>query len=224
MRKTIILLFSSVLLSGVFAWAGPVEFTITLNTASIAGTNGSLDFALYPGAGSDQVLTATVFDFLATGGSYGGVKTPTGNVTGGPVITGNNLTLLANTLTQDNDELESFKFGSTLSFVVALSGPALTAPDGLALSPEQFIFSTYSDAAGTIPVLTTDPGGAAGIINISAQGVASTSAVASGLSIVASPEPASFCMLASALLLSGAFVCVRRRGLPHASRLQRDGL
>src|ERR1039458_10599748 len=166
MHRSTILLIPFVLLSAGAAWAEPVEFTFTLNTTSIAGTNGSLDFALNPGAGADQSLTALVSDFL-TNGSYGGTQTLTGDATGGPVITGNPLTL--NATFADNDDLETFTYGDTLSFKVDLSGPALSAPDGLAPSPYEFLFSTYSDALGTIPVLTSDPGGASGTITIRSE-------------------------------------------------------
>src|ERR1035438_8426365 len=92
MHRSTILLIPFVLHSAGAAWAEPVEYTFTLNTTSIAGTNGSLDFALNPGAGADQSLTALVSGFVSNG-SYGGSQSTTGDVTGGPVITGNPLTL-----------------------------------------------------------------------------------------------------------------------------------
>jgi hypothetical protein len=210
MRKSTLLLIPFVLLCAGASWAGPVGYTFALNTSSIAGTAGSLDFALDPGAGSDQSLTATVFDFLSNG-SYDGTQTLTGNATGGPVIAGSTLTLLANTTTADNDDLETFTYGDTLSFKVDLSGPALTAPDGLATSPYEFIFSTYSDAAGTIPVLTSDPGGASGLINISPEAVLSPSEISPEVGIVASPEPHVLWMLCCALAIFGGVRYLRRR-------------
>jgi hypothetical protein len=154
MRKSTLFLISFALLSAGAAWAGPVEYTFTLNTSSIVGTTGSLDFALDPGAGSDQSLTATVSDFL-TNGFYGGTQTLTGNATGGPVITGNALTLLANNTTADNDDLETFTYGDTLSFKVDLNGPALTAPDGVATSPYEFIFQCSRATPVALPALST---------------------------------------------------------------------
>jgi hypothetical protein len=201
MHKSTILLIPFVLLSTVAAWADSAEYTFTLNTSSIAGTTGSLDFALDPGAGSDQSLTALVSGFL-TDGAYGGVQTLTGDATGGPVITGNPLTL--NATFADNDDLETFTYGDTLSFKVDLSGPALSAPDGLATSPYEFILSTYSDAAGTIPVLTTDPGGASGSITISPEAVIDAGAISAELSVVATPEPSMLWLLCGALAIFGA--------------------
>ena len=55
-----------------------------------------------------------------------------------------------------NDYFEGFTFGSTLSFQVSLYGPALSSPDGMSTSGSTFAFSMFSDAAGTIPALTTD--------------------------------------------------------------------
>jgi hypothetical protein len=59
--------------------------------------------------------------------------------------------------TQFNDYFEDFTFGSTLSFEASLYGPALSSPDGISTSGSAFAFSMFSDAAGTIPALTTDP-------------------------------------------------------------------
>jgi hypothetical protein len=198
MHRPTFFLIPYVLLSVGAAWAESVEYTFTLNTSSIAGTTGSLDFALDPGAGSDQSLTALVSGFLSDG-SYGGSQSATGDVTGGPVITGNPLTL--NSTFADNDDLETFTYGNTLSFKVDLSGPALSAPDGLATSPYEFIFSTYSDAAGTVPVLTSDPNGISGGITISPEAVIDAGAISSELSVVATPEPSMLCLLGGALAL-----------------------
>jgi hypothetical protein len=199
-------------LSSAGLWADPVEYTFTLNTSSIVGTTGSLDFALNPGAGSDQSLTAVVSGFL-TDGSYGGTQTLTGDATGGPVITGTPLTL--NATFADNDDLETFVYGNTLSFKVDLSGPALSAPDGLATSPYEFIFSTYSDSAGTVPVLTTDPGGASGTITISPEAVIDAGAISPELNIVATPEPSILWLPSCALAIFAGVRYARRRPLPH---------
>jgi hypothetical protein len=55
-----------------------------------------------------------------------------------------------------NDYFQGFTFGSTLSFDLSLYGPALSSPDGVATSGSRFACSMFSDAAGTIPALTTD--------------------------------------------------------------------
>ena len=84
-----------------------------------------------------------------------------GSLAGSPVLTGHADGALPATVTLDNrtafnDYFEGFKFGSTLAFNVSLFGPALSAPDGVSTSGSTFAFSMFSNAAGTIPALTTD--------------------------------------------------------------------
>ena len=55
-------------------------------------------------------------------------------------------------------------FGDTPSFDATFSGDAITAPNGTSTSESAFALSLY-DAAGTTPLLTTDPSGAILIIN-----------------------------------------------------------
>jgi hypothetical protein len=84
----------------------------------------------------------------------------------------------------------------------------LNAPDGLGTSPNEFDFFTY-DASGN-PVLTTDPNGISGLIDVSPEGVISTSAISTQLGIVATPEPSMLWMLCGALGIVG-LVRYRRR-------------
>jgi hypothetical protein len=80
---------------------------------------------------------------------------------GSPTLTGDVAGALPGTVTFDNgtafnDYFEGFTYSSTLSFQVSLYGPALSSPDGTSTSGSAFAFSMFSDAAGTIPALTTD--------------------------------------------------------------------
>jgi hypothetical protein len=213
MKKRLLLLLPLLLSAGGGAQAGEV-FLITMNTSSINGDAGSLDFSLSSGAGSDQSLTATVSDFV--GGSYGGLQSIDGTVSGGPVTSG-----LAATIgpvpdaSGLNDDFEDFNYGNTLSFLVSLSGPALTAPDGNATSPYEFDFFTYSDQAGSIPVLTSDPNAISGKIDISPEGIVTSSAVSSDLTLTPSPEPGTVWLFACAI---GAAFLVRRHIAALSSR------
>jgi len=207
MRKSHILIISFALLFAATTWAGSLDYLVTMNTSSIDGTNGSIDFALFPGAGTDLTLTATVSNFITDTGVYGGTQTLTGNASGGPVTSGGTLTLFDDTVSQDNDDLESFTYGNTLSFLVVLRGDAVDAPDGLGTSPNEFDFYTYSDTAGT-PVLTSDPNGISGTIDVSPEGIAGTTAVSADLTI--SPEPESIWLFAGALGFAGAALVLRR--------------
>ena len=209
MPKTSI--FLSILLLAV-AGGAQADFLFTMNTSSISGDAGSLDFSLSPGAGSDQSLTVTVYKFA--GGSYGGSISQDGNATGGPVTSGSSLKLLANSASQLNDDFETFDYGNSLSFMVSLSGSALTAPNGLGTSPYEFDLFTYSDAAGSDPALTKDPNGISGVIDISPEGVVSAVGVSPDVTIASVPEPASLWLFASALGFAGmAFVCRRIRAI-----------
>jgi hypothetical protein len=198
MRKTFIFLLPLLLTAAGAAQAGDV-FLVTMNTSSISGDAGSLDFSLSSGAGSDQSLSATVSAF--TGGSYGGTQATDGDVSGGPVTSGSPVTIgPVPDASGLNDDFETFNYGTTLSFLVSLSGPGLTAPDGNATSPYEFDFFTYSDGAGTVPVLTSDPNGISGLVDVSPEGMITVTAVSPNVTITApAPDPGTVWLLASAL-------------------------
>ena len=116
----------------------------------ISGTAGSLDFNFNPGPLVTQSASLQILNF-----------TSDGTLAGSPALTGDVAGALPATLTFDNgtgfnDYFEGFTYGSTLSFHVSLYGPALSSPDGMSTSGSTFAFSMFSDAAGTIPALTTD--------------------------------------------------------------------
>ena len=54
-----------------------------------------------------------------------------------------------------NDYFQAFTFGSSVSFDIALDGPALDSPAGYG-SGSTFAFSIFSDTDGTMPALTSD--------------------------------------------------------------------
>ena len=128
-----------------------VTYQVTVNTSSISGTTGSLDFQFNPGPLVTQSASFQILNFQSDG-------TPAGAC---PCITGDASGQLPATLTFDNgaafnDYFDNFKFGTTISFAVSFSGPALSMPDGVSTSGSSFVFSMVSDLAGTIPVLTGD--------------------------------------------------------------------
>jgi len=208
--QKICLFFSILLLAGAGNAHADEVFLVTMNTSSISGDSGSLDFSLSPGAGSDQSLTATVYNFA--GGSYGGSMSQDGNATGGPVTSGSPLTLLANSASQLNDDFETFDYGNSLSFLVSLSGPALTAPDGIGTSSCEFDFETFSDEPGSDPVLTDDPNGISGLIDISPEGIVSSAGISPDATVASVPEPASLWLFAGSIGFFGAAFVVRRVG------------
>jgi hypothetical protein len=131
-------------------WAGPITYGISVNTASITGTVGSLDFNFNPGPLATQAASLQILGF-SSNGTLGGSPVLTGDVSGALP-----LTLTFDNETGFNDYFEGFTFGTDLDFEVSLYGPALSSPDGVSTSGSTFAFSMFSDAAGTTPALTSD--------------------------------------------------------------------
>ena len=148
----------SVLLAGVVtvlaaapASAALITYDVTVDGSSISGTAGSLDFQFNPGPPATQAASLQILNFASDGTLEAGSTVLSGMVAGAlpaTVTFGNG--------TAFNDFFEGFTYGSTLSFQVSLFGPALSSPDGTATSGSTFAFSMFSDAAGTMPVLTTN--------------------------------------------------------------------
>jgi hypothetical protein len=147
------------------ALASPVTFTLAVNTSSLAGATGSLDFQFNPGPTNSQAASVQILDFDSDG-TPSGAPSLTGDASGalpGPLS-------LANSAPY-NDAFQNFTFASYLSFVISLSGPALTSPAPGYTSGSAFAFSIFSDAAGSIPALTTDTtDGFAYVVNVNPDG------------------------------------------------------
>lgn len=199
------LLLPGVLVLGfaaVAAASGPVTYTVTVNTSSIAGTAGSLDFNFNPGPLVTQAASLQVLSFAGSG-----------TLAGSPTLTGDVAGALPATLTFDNgtgfnDYFEGFTFGSTLSFTVSLYGPALSSPDGVSTSGSTFAFSMFSDAAGTIPALTTDTtDGFAFTVNVNLDGTTTATDLSSqtgvGPPVILSPPAISKVFGGASIPLTG---------------------
>jgi hypothetical protein len=195
------LLLTVLLLCGAWkALAQPITYDVSVNTSSIAGTNGSLDFNFNPGPLVTQAASLQILAF-ATG--------PTdGTLAGGPTLTGDVTGALPGTLTFDNgtgfnDYFEGFTYGKNLLFDVSLYGPALSSPNGTSTSGSTFAFSMFSNAAGTIPALTTDTtDGFAFKVDVNLDGTTTITNFSSQTTIVV-PEPSTLALLGTAIVLLG---------------------
>jgi hypothetical protein len=130
------------------ASAGPF-YLVNVDTSSLAGTHGAIDFNFVQGGMFTQAASVDIVNFSSDGTQ--GTPSTIGDVSG----------TLPSTVTIDNtaglnDYFTDFLFGNTLSFRLVFYGPAVDTPDGFATSGSSFAFSLFSDAAGTAPALTND--------------------------------------------------------------------
>ncbi len=125
-------------------------YSISISTASVAGTAGFLDLQLNPGPDS-QLAFVELLNFTSDGSLNGSPQ-----VSGGVMGTLPGMVRIDNT-TGFNDYFQPFLFGQSVSLVLALDGPALTSPDGTAISGSSFGLGLFD--GNQDPILTTDPNG-----------------------------------------------------------------
>ena len=200
------------------AMANPIIYNVTVNTSSISGTAGSLDFNFNPGPLVTQSASLQILSF-----------TSSGTLAGSPMLTGHVSGTLPATLTFDNgtgfnDYFGGFTFGSTLSFKVSLFGPALSGPDMTSTSGSTFAFSMFSDAGGTMQTLTTDAtNGFAFTVDVNLDGTTTVTNFSPQTSVVAEtpvggvPEPSTVSLLAVAFGLFSALAFRQHNRAPHRS-------
>ena len=141
-------------------------YRITVDTSSVSGQPGIIDFQFNPGPGTPQAATAQVQSFSMVGGSLGAEESPTGSVSG--LLPGT--VTLANTAA-DNEFAQDLTFGSSVTFIVDLSGPAVNSPNGNLIETSFFV-TFYSPGFSSV-LLTNNPNGPAGEIDI-ANGLITT--------------------------------------------------
>jgi hypothetical protein len=199
MRPCASLFIASFLCFASVASAAPIEYQVSVDTSGISGTAGSLDFNFNPGPLVTQAASLQILGF-ASDGALAGSPTLTGDVSGALPAA-----LTFDNATGFNDYFEGFTFGKDLRFEVSLYGPALSSPDGTSTSGSTFAFSLFSDAAGTVPALTTDATeGFAFKVDVNLDGtprVTNFSAPTSVSAVV--PEPSGLVLLGAVLAWFG---------------------
>jgi hypothetical protein len=212
MRTTHLLSSTLFLILAGVASAGPV-YQVTLDTAAmgLSGDDGSLDFVFDASPGSTQSATVQIVNF--TGASYiAGSQVDTGSASGGPLPSA--ITIIAGN--PDSDDFEAVTFGSTLTFDVAFSGPAVDSTNGTATGPTVFSLEVFSDELGSVPANTTDPStGIAGTITVNDDGALTAAGVSPDFSAQAIPEPSTMGMVlgALAMLIGGRFARRSKRSV-----------
>jgi hypothetical protein len=198
-------LFAVAAFAGSSAFADTVEYDISVNTASIAGTMGYLDFQFNPGPPTAAPATASLLNFVSGG---------TLNLSPGTLFTqGDVIGNLPGAVTFVNDKganeySPGFTYNNSIQFEVGLSWTQPVQPPD---SPTSFFFWMYDSNFN--PVLTS-LGGANSFnqaleLDINTDGsitAADFSPVLTVTPLTTVPEPGSF-----SLLICGAAVLIARR-------------
>jgi hypothetical protein len=215
-RLTALAVVASALSAGT-ASAGLIGYQVQIDTSSLSGTAGSLEFQFNPASTSNGV-TATIFNF--TGGTPGAVDNPLPNGGGANPI-GDVSGSLPGTITLVdgtplNDLIQNFTYGVSLSFEVTFSADlAGTGSDGSAFSLTLWDGPDGAFGPGSpgtfLPAPGFNPFGTALVINDGGPdgtGPQPTDPRVSVGPLSAVPEPASAVLLAVGV---GSLLALRRR-------------
>jgi hypothetical protein len=193
-----------------FAVAGAVHaapvLTLDVNTSSLAGTTGALEFEFNPNGPTSQPATAVLFNL--TGGTL--VSTPqfTGDVSGVALPPG---PLSINNTDPVNEFFQPFTFGSMVAFSVQIFG---STPNGTAVDGSTFDFLVFSNSTGTAPALTSN--GLVATVQLNANGSVTATTLTPSASFGLTPEPSSVVLLGSGLAALAFWRKSRRRNATNS--------
>ena len=141
---------------------GGLIYDVSVGTAAIQGTPVFVDLQYNPGGVGTLASSATITSF-ATDATGMSLNTTDGDVGGsllpGPLTINNTFAL--------NDLLENATFGTSLQFVLTLSGPGVSSPD--TTSPGSSFGLSLFDSNFN-PLLTVDPAATVLTINLNSDG------------------------------------------------------
>jgi hypothetical protein len=196
--------------------AAPMTYSITVNTSSLLGQMGNVDFQYNPGNATAAAGSVTIF--LFSGGTLAGMPQTTGAVSGTlpPSIT------ITNASGPPNDYADGIVFGNMLQFLVSFNGPNVTSPSGSATAGSAFGFSLFNNDFSAA-LLTSDPDGILVSGQVDTKGNITLSSFASprsAVTIAAVPEPASWTLIALGALamLTRAVASSRESGSTAQAR------
>lgn len=180
-----------------------IVLSVVVDTHTLAGVNGNVDFQFNPGPLSAQSATLDIKNFA--GATYlAGSQVDTGGASGGPLPG----TVVLTNSTVYNDDFEGVKFGNTMTFTLDFTGSAINSPTGTFSSGSSFAFSLF-DSTGNNPLLTNDPNGFAAIVNVNRNGSLTATTPSSSVTIL--PEPSSWMMMIGGSLLALGGLYRRKR-------------
>jgi hypothetical protein len=134
-------------------------YDVTINTTSLATTDGTLAFDFVAGGGS-QSNTVSISDFVSNG-TLGASGPNSGSVSG--ALPG---TITLNNSSFFNEVLQGITLGTNIAFTLDATS---NAPTGSSL-PDTFSFFVLDPAATTSLLTTTDPTGANSLFSLQIDG------------------------------------------------------